>query len=47
MTKGAINAGMDATRIIGVKSLSEAQKWLENYTDEATVLFENDLPDNY
>ncbi|MBQ7226817.1 MAG: hypothetical protein IJX05_00270 [Clostridia bacterium] len=47
LTAGAIKGGMTVDRIVCVNSLKEAQNYLAGVSEKATVLFENDLPDNY
>lgn len=44
---GALEVGMDENKIFAVSSLAEAGKILAEIPEKATVLFENDLPDNY
>ena len=46
--EGLLDKGFPETQIFVVTSLEEAQVWLrENARSGDTVLFENDLPDNY
>jgi len=46
--EGALSAGMDAARIEVVQNVAEAHKYLGRTTVSGdTILFENDLPDNY
>ncbi len=44
---GALEVGMEENKINTVSTLAEAQKLLAEIPGKATVLFENDLPDNY
>ena len=46
--KGLEDAGFDSGRILVLNSLAEAGQWIaENAREGDTILFENDLPDNY
>lgn len=44
--EGALEAGMDESAIMTASSLDVAKKYLAGL-GECSVLFENDLPDNY
>ena len=46
--EGLLEAGFPEEKIETVDTLEEAAAWLRNHTGAGdTVLFENDLPDNY
>lgn len=44
---GCVAAGMDESKIFVVNTLAEASALVGKVTEEAAILFENDLPDNY
>ncbi len=46
--EGLLSKGFDPQKIVSVKSLDEATQYLKMHVQKGdTVLFENDLPDNY
>jgi UDP-N-acetylmuramoyl-tripeptide--D-alanyl-D-alanine ligase len=48
ISKGLTENGFPRDRIVVLNSLAEATEWLQkNVRAGDTVLFENDLPDNY